>query len=242
MRKLEGINEAITDRRGLVKRLTHLGALSLLSLLVFAPSALAQGNLESQGITLPCPSQLDRFPEGTVCGEGGAYINPETGTAAQPLPRAGSLESLGITQPCPGQLDRFPEGTVCGEGGAYLSPVTGRGAQPLGGGSGEGGTYICADFDDQGQAQEAFGRSLRAIRNSPSTPPPWTPTATASPARNYPRPPTRSMTIWRTRLGKTGRSRARTSRTRAKPRKPWAGCSGATRRPTPRTWTRTATE
>ena len=75
-----------------MKRLLWLAALFVLASLILAPAALAQSDsLESQGVTQPCPIQLDRFPAGTVCGEGGAYIDPEDQTAAEPL--ASDLET-----------------------------------------------------------------------------------------------------------------------------------------------------
>jgi LPXTG-motif cell wall-anchored protein len=73
-----------------VSKLTLLALLSMLGVLIFAPasSALAQqpdsvppGYEGGTGADEPCPLDIDQFPEGTVCGEGGGYLVPVTATA-----------------------------------------------------------------------------------------------------------------------------------------------------------------
>jgi LPXTG-motif cell wall-anchored protein len=69
-----------------VKKLTLLALLSMLGVLIFAPasSALAQQPDE------PCPLDIDQFPEGTVCGEGGGYLVPVTATATSTATSTGT--------------------------------------------------------------------------------------------------------------------------------------------------------
>ena len=91
-----------------MKRLLLLAAVCMLGVLVFAPAALAQSAGAEQTPDTPCPTDIDEFPMGTQCGEGGGYVLPD-GSVVQPTLTPGASD-----EPCDGGPTReTPDGTQC---------------------------------------------------------------------------------------------------------------------------------
>jgi len=92
-----------------VRKVLLLVGLAMMAVLVFAPAALAQ---KQPGEPLgpndrPCPFDLNEYPEGTTCGEGGAYIDPDDpSTFASASPSASASPGINtIAESCDDQPD-----------------------------------------------------------------------------------------------------------------------------------------
>lgn len=123
--------EENTIEGGTLRRLLLLAALCMVAALAFVAPAVAQSPDE------PCPADLDQFPPGTVCGEGGGYVTSDASASS-----SASATASASADPCPDP--DFPRETPDGCQASDLPDVEFGSATPT--------ATATAEADDDGSA------------------------------------------------------------------------------------------
>ena len=109
-----------------MRNLLLLMGLSMLGVLLSASVALAQdftppGFYFGSGADNPCPQDIEQFPAGTKCGEGGGYLVPNS-PSASPTASASATASANASASAAGPAQYQYTSALPGTGGV-VSPV-----------------------------------------------------------------------------------------------------------------------